>query len=315
MAKPSLLLVVLVSLALVGCGGDGEETGFDRRPDPAGGGGTLAYAVPELPAGLDPLAASSRAAQLVVRQLHEPLVANLTGPYDARDEHPGLALSLEPSPDRSVWRLILRSDVRFQDGTPFNARAVLANGRRWGSVARGRRLLPGLFAVDAPRPGEVRFQFSGSRPDLPELLASPRLAIVSPDALVPRSGERARFRAAATGTGSGPFALSSRGASTLALDRDLDWWGTTLGLGPSLDQISFTAVPDADERLSLLSDGTVQAAESLGAAGAAAVASDPLLRSTGRGRGATGFEASVRGLDQDSAVPVLSSVWLTTIAD
>lgn len=311
------LSAALLSLALAACGGgDGEETGSsDRRPAAPGGGGSLGYALPRLPPTLDPLTARSRSAQLISRQLHEPLAATLTGPYDSREEHPGLALSLQPSPDRSVWRLVLRGGVHFQDGTPFNARAVLVNGRRWETSAAGRALLPGLFAIDAPRPDEVRFQFSRPRPGLAALLGSPRLGIVSPEALAPRSGERARMRPDAAGTGTGPFALSSRAQSAIALERDPGWWGSDLDLGPALDAVSFTAAPGAAERVDLLSSGTVQAVEPLGGAGAAAVAADPLLRSSGPGPGATGFDASVRGLDQGSAVPVLSSVWLTTIAD
>jgi ABC-type transport system substrate-binding protein len=239
----------------------------------------------------------------------------MSGPYDDRSRQPGLAISLRPSPDRTVWRLVLRSAVRFQDGTPFNAGAVLANARRWQSSSPGQRLLPDLFAVDAPRPHEVRFQFSAARRDAPELLASPRLGIVSPQALRPRSGERARFRPVATETGTGPFRLESRTETAIALVRDPGWWGTAYGLGPALDGVGFTAVPDEGRRLELLRSGAVEVAQPIGKQGVEAVSEDPLLRSSGRGAEAIAYEASVRGLDQDSAAPLLSTVWLTTIAD
>jgi ABC-type transport system substrate-binding protein len=267
--------------------------------------------VPEIPSSLDPLGAGSRSAQLISRQLHEPLVSSQTGPYEHRGSEPGLAVTVKPSPDRTVWRLALRGGVRFQDGTAFNAAVVRINGRRWNSSPQGRRLLPGLFAVDAPRPGEVRFQFLRPRPDLPDLLASPRLGVVSPEALVPRSGEGARFRAEAAGSGTGPFRLGSRSDGALGLTRDPAWWGSPFGLGPALDAIAFRAVPEDEQRLDLLASGEVQAAEPLDAEARAEVADDPLLRRAGP----IGFEASVRGLGQDSAFPVLSSVWLTTIRD
>lgn len=304
----------IAAALLAGCGDDDETTGASKGPPSAGGGGTLTFALPKLPATLDPLEARSFSERLVTRQLHEPLVATLSGPYEDRSRQPGLALSLTPSSDRTVWRVQLRTGVSFHDGTPFNSQAVLANGRRWGSSAAGELLLPGLFAVDAPRPGEVRFQFSRPRRDLPVLLSSPRLGIVSPRALRPRSGESARFRAAAADTGTGPFRLASRSDEAWSLGRNAAWWGTPLELGPALDGVGFTAVASEDERLEMLASGAVQATRPVGPGGADAVAADPLLRSSGRGSAEIAHEASVRGLAQGSAVPVLSRVWLTTIS-
>jgi len=304
----------IAAALLAGCGDDDETTAASEGPPAAGGGGTLTFALPELPATIDPLEARSFSDQLVTRQLHEPLVATLSGPYEDRSRQPGLALSLTPSSDHTIWRVQLRSGVSFHDGGPFNAQAVLANGRRWDSSAAGERLLPGLFAVDAPRPGEVRFQFSRPRRDLPALLSSPRLGIVSPRALRPRSGESARFRVVAADTGTGPFRLGSRSGEALSLGRNGAWWGTPLELGPALDGVGFTAVVSEDERLEMLASGAIQATRPVGPEGAAAVATDPLLRISGEGTAEIAHEASVRGLDQGSAVPVLSRVWLTTIA-
>ena len=144
----------------------------------------------------------------VTRQVYEPLIERLTGPYGQATPQAGLALTARPSRDRTTWTVTLRSGVRFQDGTPFNAAAVLANSRRWQTDPAGRSLLPHLFAVDAPRPDEVRFLLDQPVPDLVRRLASPRLAIVSPRALDPQSGQSARFLADAAGPGPAP---SSRG--------------------------------------------------------------------------------------------------------
>src|SRR5689334_22989155 len=131
--RAATLAVLLVAL-LAGCGGgDGDGTQQNSQPPPAGGGGTLAYAVGDLPRTLDPLAARGRSAETVTRQVYEPLIGQVTAPYDEGAVQPGLALSAEPSRDRTIWTLTLRSGVRFQDGTPFNAAAVLVNTRRWQS--------------------------------------------------------------------------------------------------------------------------------------------------------------------------------------
>src|SRR5262245_29723534 len=113
-----LRAAALAALALAvgsGCGGGGGS-GTQRAPHlpPAGGGGTLAYALPGLPAALDPLAAKGRTAETVTRQIYEPLIARVTAPYGLGATQPGLALSARPSRDRTTWTLNLRLGVRFQ---------------------------------------------------------------------------------------------------------------------------------------------------------------------------------------------------------
>lgn len=311
--KPAALALLSVALLLAGCGGGDDNDGSSSGLPSAGGGGTLVYAVPALPATLDPLAASDRTAQTISRQVYEPLVARLTGPYGATTVRPGLAVSAEPSPDRSVWILTLRPDVRFQDGTPFNATAVLANSRRWTTLPEGRSLLPGLFAVDAPRPDQVRFLLDAPDLNLASRLASPRLGVVSPQALEPQGGANSRIRTT-EGSGTGPFALGAVSATRIELSRNAAWWGSPVGLGPALDGAAFLAEPLPGRRLRLLEGGAVQVADPLGPAALAAVAKDPQLATVGGPELGIGLEGSVRGLDSARAVPLLSRVWLTDIS-
>jgi len=305
-------VLITLALLLAGCGGGDGDGGTASGLPSAGGGGTLVYAVPALPATLDPLAAGDRIAQTISRQVYEPLVARFTGPYGATTVRPGLALSAEPSPDRSVWTLTLRRDVRFQDGTPFNATAVLTNSRRWTTLPKGRALLPGLFAVDAPRPDQVRFLLDRPDPELPSRLASPRLGIVAPQALEPQGGANSRLRTTA-GSGSGPFELGAVSDNRIELSRNAAWWGSPMGLGPALDGVAFLAEPEEGRRLALLEGGTIEVADPLGPAALRAVARDPLLSAVGGPAVGIGLEGSVRGIDSARAVPLLSRVWLTEI--
>jgi peptide/nickel transport system substrate-binding protein len=306
------LALVLCILALAGCGGEGDATDTEAGLPMAGGGGTLTIAVPKVPDGVDPLTAEGSAELLVARQIHEPLIGPLKGPYGSAAVRPGLALSATPSADRTVWTLELRPGVRFQDGTPFNASAVLANARRWLSTARGRAALPDLFAVDAPRPHEVRFQLRAPDPGLPRRLRSAALGIVSPQALDPRSGDEASVLDV-PGTGTGPFETGPRSASELNLGRNAAWWGSPLGLGPSLESIVVARAASERARLQLLLTGEAQVADPLGEEARAEVDADPLLDAiTADGRG-IGLEASVRGLTGE--VQSLSGVWLTRVGD
>src|SRR5947208_17094582 len=92
-------------LALAGCGGSGGGTSVSTGLPPAGGGGTLAYALPALPSTLDPLAARTRAEQTVARQVYEPLIERLSGPYAKATPQAGLALEARPSHDRTTWTI------------------------------------------------------------------------------------------------------------------------------------------------------------------------------------------------------------------
>jgi ABC-type oligopeptide transport system substrate-binding subunit len=99
-ARLLALALTAALIALSGCGDD-DDTDADAPSGlpAAGGGGPLAYALPDLPPVLDPLAASDRAELTVVRQVHEPLVELLRGPYGEGSPQPGLALTVTPSRD------------------------------------------------------------------------------------------------------------------------------------------------------------------------------------------------------------------------
>jgi ABC-type transport system substrate-binding protein len=306
-------MLALGLMLVAGCGGhDDSDTGGAGLP-PAGGGGTLVYAVPGLPSTLDPLAAGDRTAQTIVRQVYEPLAGTLSGPHGQGRAQSGLALSARPSGDRTTWTVTLRPGVRFQDGTPFNAAAVLANSRRWQSDSVGSGLLPHLFAVDAPTPNEVRFLLDQPVPDLVSRLADPRLGIVSPRALEPQNGEDARFLAGSPGSGTGAFEPAERSPGRLELARFAGWWGSSMGLGPALDGATFLVAARPAQRLRLLRDGDAQVADDLGAGALRAAEGDPLLITVGGPSGGLALEGSVRGIDSADVVPALSEVWLTRL--
>jgi peptide/nickel transport system substrate-binding protein len=301
------------ALAIAGCGGDddGEAAAGGGRPPE---GGTLDYALAADPARLDPLLAADRASQVVTRQVHEPLVSVLTGPFGDLREVGGLAKSSGSSGDATIWRFRLRPRIRFGDGTPFNASAVLANAERWLATPQGRVLLPDLAAVDAPQPDTVRFILDQADEAFPQRLAQARLGLVSPRALRDASAvDGVRVADGGSGTGAFEFREQEAGVSTV-LARNTSWWGTRLRLGPALDQVVFPVAPGTGERVALLADGRVEVADELDPAAAREVRADPLLAIEGGGAGPVfGIERSVRGIDAETGVPVLSGVWLTSI--
>jgi ABC-type transport system substrate-binding protein len=204
--------------------------------------------------------------------------------------------------------------VSFQDGTQFDAAAVLANAVRWTAQPSLSGLPPGLLA-DSPRPGLVRFILPAPDPAFDRRLASSRLGIVSPRALTAAgagSGLAPVDLATAADAGTGPFELRERDSDRLLLARNTEWWGAERGLGPGVDQLEFSVVADRGQRYDRLSSGDDQAAEALGRRLLAEARRDPLLTVVSlRGAGPLAVERSVRGIPEDVPAPPLSGVWRT----
>src|SRR3954451_7314189 len=102
--RAAIVIGVIAVSAVAGCGDSGSGgASLSTGLPPAGGGGTLAYALPALPSTLDPLAAKSRAEQTVTRQLYEPLIERLAGPYAQAAPQAGPAPGGRAPSRRKKW--------------------------------------------------------------------------------------------------------------------------------------------------------------------------------------------------------------------
>jgi len=309
----ALAAVLAAAAASAGCGDDEGAPAVGAGGEP-GEGGILTWALDGDVRVVDPLLAANAAEELVASQIFEPLTEEASGPFGEPRDVPGLARSARPTADPTIWRLDLRQGVRFQDGTRFNASAVLANVDRWRASETARTLLPAEFEADAPAPDQVRFILAAPDPKLGERLSSPRLGIVSAAALGPDPASSAAGPVAAEIGGTGAFELRERDQDRLLLARNTEWWGTDRGLGPALEQVELTTERGSVRRAELLISGTVQVADGIGAGAARRVEADPLLGTTPRGdRRWRGAERSVRGVDSGGGTPELNRVWLTRL--
>lgn len=313
-ALAALTLACAITLGACGSSGPGATPAQVSGTAP-GEGGVLRWLLADPIREIDPLTATSEAERLAARQINEPLVERLSGPFGDSRRVPGLALRSRSSRGDTIWAFGIRSGVRFQDGARLNAGAVLVNAERWRTTPQGERALGPVSAVDAPRPNLVRFFLSSPDPRFPDHLADPRLGLVSPRALSPRSGTAATVsRASATGTGA--FELRERDAGSALLARNTRWWGTRPGLGPALDRIELDYVALATERQRLLVGGEAEVASALAGSQARAVARDPLLLTLPAPDGSSlGLERSVRGIESGRVTPSLAGAWLTTISN
>ena len=307
----AVLLAGLAVVALGGCGDDGGGAASQTAGEIPESGGSLRLAVPGSVTTLDPLLAEGRAERLASRQVHEPLNSRQAGPFGQTRARPGLTRTFESSADDTIWTAKLRPGVRFQDGEPLDADAVLANVDRWLSTSTGRALLPELIVADNPQPGLVRFQLDRPTPDFPTELSAARLGLVAPQALLGAGSGPLSIGSVRSGTGA--FELREHETGRTLLARNAGWWGTPLGLGPGVDQIELADIEGGEERVGQLASGSVDVAAALTPRLAREVAGNPLLTVVRGGGSALGMERSVRGIETTEAEQPLADVWLTDI--
>jgi peptide/nickel transport system substrate-binding protein len=211
-------------------------------------GGVLRFAVRGEPSGLDPHRGSSGTDHMSLYPLYDTLIRfdpNTMAPQ------PGLAESWETA-DPKTLVLILRKNVRFHDGTPFNAEAVRYNILR----AQDRKIstvfseLTNVESVEVVDPYRVRLRLK--RLDSALLLTFSDRAgmMVSPTAAAKLGDQLPRNP---VGAGEFRFVKWASGDS-LRVERFPDYWEKGR---PYLDGMLVRFMPDGDTRLSALRSGQI----------------------------------------------------------
>ncbi|WP_396911841.1 ABC transporter substrate-binding protein [Mycolicibacterium sp.] len=257
------------------------------------------------PTGLDPVLVFDADSSRINAQIFETLTTLKEG--TASEVVPGLATSWSPNADSTVWTFTLRSGVKFQDGTVFDAAAVKYNFERWRNLPpqlQGRAELYGsvfggfgdagiVRSVDTPDPTTFILTLSEPRPDLPIALTVPVFSIASPDALTKYGSDAADANGAsefatAHPVGTGPFKFDTwvRG-DRIELVRNDTYWGVKT----HLDRLVFKALPDAAARLNAVQAGDVDIADMISPRDSDAVEDDPRLQLLTRGSCNSGYVA------------------------
>jgi len=150
--------------------------------------------------------------------------------------------------DSRVWTFTLRDGVRFHDGAPFDADAVVANLE---SLRRVRG-----FPGQAERVGPLVVGISLDRPNAALLatLSQPFFCLQSPRELL-------RPRPQLVGTG--PFKVEHVRPGLVELASNHDYWGGA----PRLERVTFRRVADEDTLVSNLLSGDIDVTSSLGQGG------------------------------------------------
>lgn len=220
-------------------------------------GGTLTIAGDEPPT-LDPRVSGATIWWRAAYNLFDTLIYQEAGTLRFV---PGLAQSWEVAPDGKTYTFKLRQDVKFHDGTPFNADAVKYTFDSIQDPALKSLTAIGYLgpyaSTEVVDPFTVRVNFKEPYAPFLNNLAHSVLAPVSPAA----GKDYNAFAQKPIGTG--PFKIAEyKPQVSMTFERNPDYkWGPALyrSQGPTnLDRIVYRFVPELGTRLGLLQSGEVQ---------------------------------------------------------
>ncbi|GIF20929.1 peptide/nickel transport system substrate-binding protein [Actinoplanes tereljensis] len=271
-------LATVVTLALLaGCSGGGSGA-TDEAGAPASGG-SLTWAVETEPITLNPHQYAQAKARLLVWNSFEALLTH----DDKGGYLPWLATGYEASPDGLAYTLKLRTDVKFSDGTAFDAAAVKANtdlllSEGYAPTVKAVQL-KNLKSVEIVDPATVKYTLT--RPDvlILDFLSSPQGAIVSPASLTAAKNLKAGGVELA---GTGPFILDRYSpGQELHFKKNpaYNWAPANAGhSGPAyLDEVTYRFLKESSVRVGALTSGQVQVIEGVPATDEPQITGNPTL--------------------------------------
>jgi peptide/nickel transport system substrate-binding protein len=225
-------------------------------------GGELVFAAAARIDSLDPHTTSFLATRQILNNLYDPLVRQKPG--DPR-VYPGLATAWKVSEDRRSYVFTLRKDVKFHDGTPFNAAAVcftfdrIVNPETQARVARGS--LGPYRSCDVVDEHTAKVNFNEPYAPFLSLAALEVLAPVSPTAARKHGADFSR-----NPVGTGPFMLKEwvpQQHARFVRNPDYAWPSPVYKhQGPAyLDGFVWKEVPEHVTRMGALRSGEAHIAE------------------------------------------------------
>ena len=266
-----IALAVVVGLLATACGDDGDEgsststtVGSGASTTPATTvapktGGTVTMGVYIEPSGLDPVVAQGggTGGNHEMGAIYDTLMR-----IDPTTKTfvPQLAESITPNADGSEFTLKLRPNVKFSDGTDYDADAVVFGLKRhvqYGSAFAGQVASVKEYTVVDKL--TVKFTLTAPWPNFPYVLSNAPGMIPSPTAIkaacpdLTKAARECSF--AQKPVGAGAFVVDSyKPKEALILKRSTTYWG-----GPAyLDSVKFVLVPGAQGTYDALKTGTLQ---------------------------------------------------------
>jgi peptide/nickel transport system substrate-binding protein len=185
------------------------------------------------PASLDPAFMNNTVTTIVTSNIFEGLV---TFKETSVEIEPALAEKWEISNNNLEYTFTLRNNVKFHDGTPFNADSVVTNFNRLKKIKleednASKKVLDVIS--DIQKIDDYHVKFILSRQYTP-FLADLAMNILTP--IVSQNSIKSDSAPIDIPIGTGPFKFSDwKKTKVITLEKNIDYWGKK----PSIDVISF----------------------------------------------------------------------------
>jgi peptide/nickel transport system substrate-binding protein len=255
------------------------------------------------PVDLDTAIITDGISSRITRQIYE----GLTKYKGATTEViPALAVEWQVSPDGTVWTFTLRRDVKFHDGTPFDAAAVVWNFERWrfsnhpqhenltkagrtfeyyGAQFGGFDDKSLITKVEAVNPSTVRITLKS--PQGPFLA---NLAMFTFDLASPKAVEQWGIAYGKHPVGTGPFKFVEwKVGQEVILEANKDYWDKANA--PKVQRVIVRNIKDSSQRLAALKAGEIHGMEGVNPDDVKVVRADPNLQLILRPTNTTGYLA------------------------
>jgi peptide/nickel transport system substrate-binding protein len=275
-AKPAAPAATTPAQAAPAATPAGQAAPTQAAAQPAGAaGGTITMALENDVIDFDPLL--SRA--FVDRNAHYQIYDSLVRVDQTGKIIPWLADKWDTSADGKQVTFTLRKDVKYHDGTAFDADSVKWNIDRYRTTdasARKGELAP-VASVDVVDPATVRFNLTAPFAPFLSLLVDRAGMMVSRKA-VEAAGEE--FTRKAFKAGTGPFMLTEAVKDDhITLEKNPDWWGKDSAGNklPLLDKIIIKPIVDSNVRLTNLKTGDAHISNNIAPKDVASVKTDSTL--------------------------------------
>jgi peptide/nickel transport system substrate-binding protein len=289
-ARYSLALLATLAILVGACagqpGGGASPTAAAGKPVP---GGTITFGLENDVSNLDPMLSGL----FVDRNIHYAMYDSLVRVSPKGDIIPWLAEKWETSTDGKAVTFTLRTDVKYHDGTTFDAESVKWNIERYKTTTGSLRTgdLSSVDTVTVVDAKTVRFNLKNAFSPLLGALVD-RAGMMVSKAVQQSMG--ADFTLKPFKAGTGPFVLTEAvKADHYTLEKNPNWWGKDKDGNklPFLDKITIRPILEPDVRLTNLRTGNVQVLNGLAGKDVPAVKADPTL--TYKEIGAFNFDSMI----------------------
>jgi peptide/nickel transport system substrate-binding protein len=269
--------VLLAALVLAACAGPQTGGGTSPTAGKPVAGGTITFALEDDPIDFDPL----RSRAFIDRNVHYQIYDSLVRIDASGKIVPWLAEKWDIAPDGKAITFTLRKDVKFHDGSTFDAESVKWNIERYiktqGSARSGE--LASVDTVSVADANTVKFNLKAPFAPLLANLVDRAGMMVSRKAFEaatsPEDFTRKAFKA-----GTGPYMLTEAVKNDhITLEKNPSWWGKDSDGNalPFLDKITIKPITDGSVRVTNLKTNDAQVANNVAPKDVAGLKNDSSL--------------------------------------